>query len=732
MKMKGFAGKILHVDLNNLTTSVIPTAKYQRWGGGHGLGAALFWDLCQEVESISDGRDPRNVVTLAASPFSGTNVPSAGGRCEVTGIGTGLKPKNWFTRSNFGGQFSAMLKHAGWDAVTVTGAAPYPVYLDIRNDKVVIRDAAGVWGKDTYDTQRIIQQEVANVEATAGWNAQLDNNEIGRTTQKAAVVSIGPAGENQSVLASLVHGAGHGSGQCGFGAVLGSKNLKAISVIGTGSVDIADPLALVNARFKTRELYANDADNVTVLGTPSNPDAANVHLNTEVGAHALGSASRALLFAPINSNHRSIGCHGCINGCKQRRDGYGNESHCQTTVWYLAPALLAARGEAALKMTLFDDRKDITETMMYAAETIQRLGINSYPLTDGCLWLGTLAQYGVIGPDKPINSNLPWHKFGTMEFCRAFCEAIAFKTDIGELLAEGFVEAARAVGREQDLKEGKILQYPYWGIPEHGYDPRAELTWGYATLMDSRDINDHGYNWIFWNVNYEIAAGIEHPVDAETMARCYTEKMIPYAHDLPLALDFSEKNMYSENIARAVQWQMHYNRFYKNSLLMCDFRWPDCCNLNRPDFRGATADSEVGEQVYWRAVTGEAITFEEGIRRGRQVYNLDNAIWTLQGRHRDLVKFEDYIYDKKYDHSKLGSYCWPSTNDDGQWAFRDTVGRQLDRQGVEHWKDHYYRLEGWDLNTGWPTRATLEQLDMGFVADRLAQAGKLGREGGVQ
>ncbi|MCL1050649.1 aldehyde ferredoxin oxidoreductase [Shewanella abyssi] len=726
MKLKGFAGKILHIDLTTLSTHIIDTEQYQRWGGGHGLGAALFWDLCKEIESITDGRDARNVVTIAASPFSGTNVPSAGGRCEVTGMGCGSE-KNWFVRSNFGGHFSAMLKHAGWDAVTISGKAPHPVYLDIRNDKVMIRAANELWGMDTYDTQQRIQEDVASVEATAGWSAMSDGNDIGRTTQKAAVLTIGAAGENQSTLASLLHGAGNAAGQGGFGAVFGSKNLKAISVIGTGAVEIADPAALVKARFITREKFAHDADNHTAKEIGTNA-AASFMPGAELGFNTQGAPARSNAFARLSKDHRVTACHGCINGCKQRLDGYGNETTCQTTFWYLAPALLAARGPAAMKMTLFDDTSDVTETQMYAGELTQRLGINSYPIGEAVLWLGILAQYGVVGPGKPIDSNLPWDKFGTKEFVTAFCEAIAYRTDIGEALAEGIVPAVKFFGREQDLKDGKLLHFPYWDMPEHGYDPRAELTWGYGTIMDSRDINDHMFNVIYWQTNYEAAADIPHTLDAKTTAAIFAEKMIPYAHNMPEALDFSEKNMYSESVARAVQWQLHYNRFYKNSLLMCDFRWPDCVNFNNKDARGATADPEVGEQAYWNAVTGENISFADGIRRGREIFNLDNAIWALQGRHRDMAVFQDYIYDSKFKKSKFGAYLWPTTDDEGEWDYRDLVGRQLDRDGVERWKDHYYRLEGWDLNNGWPTRSLLNELDMNHVADRLEQAGKLGQE----
>ncbi len=98
--MIGFMGKILHIDLSAWTVDAIPTGKYHRWGGGRGMGAALFWDFCKD-KIIKDGRDEKNVICIAASPFSGTNVPSAGGRREVAGVGVGLHPVSWFCRSGY-------------------------------------------------------------------------------------------------------------------------------------------------------------------------------------------------------------------------------------------------------------------------------------------------------------------------------------------------------------------------------------------------------------------------------------------------------------------------------------------------------------------------------------------------------------------------------------------------------------------------------------------------------
>ena len=137
-KMNGYAGKILRLDLTNRKTTTIPTSDYAQWGGGHGIGSAVFFDLVKD--KTIDGFDPANVVTLMTSPLCGTIVPAAGGRTEVQGIGVQSYPIGWFTRSNFGGRFSSQLKYAGWDGIVVEGRADKPVWIDIRDGEVRIRD----------------------------------------------------------------------------------------------------------------------------------------------------------------------------------------------------------------------------------------------------------------------------------------------------------------------------------------------------------------------------------------------------------------------------------------------------------------------------------------------------------------------------------------------------------------------------------------------------------------
>jgi aldehyde:ferredoxin oxidoreductase len=359
---------------------------------------------------------------------------------------------------------------------------------------------------------------------------------------------------------------------------------------------------------------------------------------------------------------------------------------------------------------------------------VQKYGFNSFVFQTGLHWLMDLYEHGVLGPGKKIHSDLPWKELGTVEFAEQLVNALSHRRDIGADLADGWVQAAHKWGREKDLASGS-MQFSYWGMPDHGYDPRAELEWGYGSILDSRDINEHCFNGLFTSASAAFAYGMPMRIEAKDIVQVIAKKLGPYAKDRPEVLDYSTPNMYSEAVAQLVRWHRHYTRFWKQSALFCDLKWPDLYNTNLPSLDGATGSEDAGEHVFWNAATGERLTFEGGIERGRRIWNLDNAIWTLQGRHRDMVHFAPYIYEQEYKKGELFPFfMWPARDKRGAWEWTDLMGRRLDRKKFERWKTVFYGLEGWDPATGWPTRRTLDDLALPHVADALAAAGRLGSE----
>lgn len=683
----GYTGKILRVNLTKKTIGTIDTARYEEYGGGHGMGSAIFWDLVGNQLPFS-ALDPRNVITIMTGPFAGVLVPAATGRCEVQGLGPQGYPVEWFTRGNFGGRFSAQLKYAGWDGIVVEGASDEPVWLNIINDDVKIENAATIWGMDIFESQQEIWRRVNPAARFGEWQEIGD----GYTTQKPAVLCIGPAGENKARIACLVHDAGNGAGQGGFGAVFGSKNLKAISVLGTGHATVANPEALMDGRLWYRQFHY-DVDNPKLERPPG------VFVFSPV-THAPADdnfVNKQFPFEPA----RAQACAGCPKACRMRlAGGVSNESSCEDTIWAIN-----------VKQTRRD--KEI------ACDLVQSYGINAFQMRPILNYLEALYKKGLLGPGKQIECDLPMELCWNTEFIYALVREIADAKGVGKALGQGVARAAELWGRYQEDNDSGLLTLPNWGYYEH-YDPRLEVEWSYGSILGERDINEHCFNFAVHHMpSLMIAGGMDPYFSAEQVAEVLSSKVPPYTGD-PLMFDYSEgpTGIYSDHRVKTIAWHRHYTRFWKQSILFCDWMWPSFINPNSTDKLGPTP---IGEPKFFNAVTGKKTSFEEGMELGRKIWNLDRAIWALQGRHRDMEVHTGYVYNKPTE----TPYYLPVYNN-GKWSFDGCTGRVLNKTKFEEWKTKYFEFEGWDTSTGWPKRKTLESMGLNKVADTLARKGKLG------
>ncbi|MEW6334845.1 MAG: aldehyde ferredoxin oxidoreductase family protein, partial [Thermodesulfobacteriota bacterium] len=197
--------------------------------GARGLGSRILSD---EIDPKIDPLSADNKLIFATGPLSGTNAPSAGHFNVVTkGALTGT-----IAASSSGGAFGPMLKYAGYDLIIFEGKAATPVYLWICDAQIELRDATALWGKTVPETTAAIRAA---------------------TDEEASVACIGPAGERLVLFANIMNECGRAAGRTGVGAVMGSKNLKAVAVKGTGAVRVADVNGFREAMIKARDMIKN-------------------------------------------------------------------------------------------------------------------------------------------------------------------------------------------------------------------------------------------------------------------------------------------------------------------------------------------------------------------------------------------------------------------------------------------------------------------------------------------
>ncbi len=219
--MDGYCGKLLQVDLSGGTVESVPLRPdlAEQYLGGSGIGARLLYELLGDKIKDADPLGPENPLIFMTGPFSGTTLPSTA-RMTVNALSplTGV-----WGEANVGGYLGAQLKFAGYDGVVITGASKDPVYLCIDAGEAKLLPAVELWGEETFETTDILQERHAS------------------GNRKPAVAAIGPAGEKGVLYAAVAHNKGHHFGRAGMGAVMGTKNLKALVVFGSGKVEPGDP-----------------------------------------------------------------------------------------------------------------------------------------------------------------------------------------------------------------------------------------------------------------------------------------------------------------------------------------------------------------------------------------------------------------------------------------------------------------------------------------------------------
>ena len=444
----GYWQRLLRIDLTSRTAQVEPIAEdeLKRFVGGAGLAAEI---LRREVPARQDPYGPENRLIFATGPFQGPPVPG-GAKFSVVGISpvTGT-----FGDSAAGADWGPSLKDAGYDVLLFEGAADRPVYVTIVDDEVEILDAGDMWGLDTFQTVDAVHERTGNA--------------------KLSVAAIGPAGELRVATGCIAFDKHSFAGRCGLGAVMGSKNLKAVAVTGTRRVETHDPelTAALIKQFQ-KEIGQTVRDNDFRLhGTPGLCQSAEAIGDMPIkywsgdtwpeGAKKLGGQSytEALRAKPMPCKYCPIGCHRKISIDEPKEyamEGIGPEYE---TLGMMGTNLL------------IDDPKAVAA----ANEIANRLGIDTIS-TGAMIGLAMECfEKGWITLDDTDGQDLTW---GNPEALIRLTELIGKREGFGAIFAEGALPAAEKISPQA---VESVVHVKGLDLPAH--DPRScfSLAPSYAT-----------------------------------------------------------------------------------------------------------------------------------------------------------------------------------------------------------------------------------------------------------
>ncbi len=458
----GYVGKLLFVDLTAGTTTVeTPDEElYRKYIGGTGLGVGILFD---RMKSGVDALGPDNMLGFTTGPLTGTGV-YGGGRFTV--VAKSPLTGAW-ADSNSGGTWGPELKFAGYDGVFFSGISPTPVYLVIEAGRAELKDAAHLWGKDTYEIEDLLQSELGG---TGSWK----------------IASIGPAGEECSLLAGIVNEKGRIAARSGVGAVMGSKKLKAIAVRGASKARMVvadkESLRTVQQKFGKDLKESPFHKGLSIAGTGGGTsfllsigDCPSKNWNT-TGTESMPTCDNLDAGKMDKYKLSGYGCHTCPVRCGAIIKVDGGPYPTEDEVHRPEYETLAAFGPLCLN--------DSVEVIIKANEICNRYGIDTIGVGGTVAFAIECYETGVIGKDETDGLELTW---GNEDAIVKLTEKIARREGFGALLADGATKAAERIGRGTGQYAMDVAGR---ALPLH--DPRATPSIGAAYVADAQPANHMG------------------------------------------------------------------------------------------------------------------------------------------------------------------------------------------------------------------------------------------------
>ena len=560
----GWAGSILHINLTDKKISRNPTSDFEpaKYIGGVGLNSKIFWELgCPKIDAFH----PDSPLILSNGPLTGASGPFT--RATMSGIAPQSYPEELFAYSGLGGKFPSELKYAGYDGIVIVGRSDEPAYLSIDDGDVQIRDAGDLWGLDTFEAQKTLTDR----------------------HPRGSVLCIGPAGENLSRIAIVINESSGAAGQGGYGAVMGSKNLKAIVTRGSGTLKVARPgdfMELIHERKAAGEWVAGPTQE---------------------------NQRYAIMWGPVRKKmaekylRKPSGCYACPYQCHGFYDiaALGKGAMMCTDSWYLPFC------------------GDNAEAMWEGNLLSQKLGINNFDLMNFGFFLSRCIAEGVLTKADTGLSSIPFAEKGRepppddRESYHIFLEELLGGiADGSSVFSQGAARAAEYFGKKaMDIYESFS---PARGYRFHHIRGVGEaLHWA----TDSRDPFNSSHDYVTFGLYERIADWFG----------------VPGGY-LVGEGEGKNRNIY-EGIEKETLWVQHHQSL-KNALLMCNFAALPALYFHPPEM-----DIGIFESRLLSTVTGLEVDKAQLWEAGERICNLRRAIMVLrEDRHRDDDTVNDTLF----------------------------------------------------------------------------------------
>jgi len=699
--LKGYAGKILKVDLGLGEITTIPTSRYvPKYIGGRGIATRIYYeDVGPDVAAF----DPENELIFMSGPLGGTLAPGSSRFCLVSKAPQSY-PTESVADSNIGGDFGPTLKFAGYDGLIVRGRADKPCYLMIEDNKVKILPADGMWGKKSLETQRMI------------WKKH------GPDTQ---TLIIGPAGENLSRIAIILHQSGCAFGQGGFGAVMGAKNIKAIAVKGNGTVAMADPKEVIKLREYTMKLVGPKHGEVKkgFLGHEYKNVAGYFQHWLDEGGMKTGLHK----FAEQGKAKMGVqGCYGCPFGCRT------------TMKWAEGMNLTDGSTQCFEAFGYWQHWYKWSDVEGIAWEwntLVNDLGLNSTEVT-ALYWLiqkgreeGFLTKENTgwdidqMGKEKFDNG-----KFINCEFFYQHLNDIANGKGFGRHVAEGMARLADYITGDKKFGEKRDRAGYHYNL----LFPKVGHAGGYRSHFNAINYGPMFYSSLAYGAlgqrdpeTKHIDNGFHNPFAYQPPLKKYIKsedeqwhKMVPVLMKRLVGTDKPAIPPGFEEAEKAVRlyWQLNLET---DCLQVCDWLMDD---LRAIRFWSVWTEDGFGDpdlpRKFFNAITGMNVSRDELWESCERVFTLERAIACREGRRRKDDDFNNdwYEYGKKNGVQPEGL--------PGSGVVGRSKGRVYEPEKLRIVLDRFYNLVGWNYD-GVPTEKRLKDLGLGDVAADLKKRGVL-------